>query len=71
MMMDFPADTLGPVSTQAIEERLVQAIGVPKDKVVNVENSKHCQYLIIEVDHSVDVESLNVNTLALVYPAST
>ena len=71
MMMDFPADTLDPVSTQAIEERLVQAIGVPKDKIVNVEGSKHCQYLIIEVDHSVDVESLNVNTLALVYPAST
>ena len=71
MLMDFPADTLGPVSTQAIEERVAQAIGVPKDRVVNVECAKHCQYLVIEVDCSVDVESLEVDSLALVPPAST
>jgi predicted PhzF superfamily epimerase YddE/YHI9 len=71
MLMDFPADTLGPVSTQAIEESVAQAIGVPKDKVVNVEGAKHCQYLVIQVDHSIDVESLEVDSLALVFLAST
>ena len=71
MLMDFPADTLGPVSTQVIEERVAQAIGVPKDMVVNVEGAKHCQYIVIEVHHSVDVESLKVDTLALVGPTST
>lgn len=70
MTMDFPSDTLESVSTQAIEERLAQTIGVQKDNVVNVEYAKHCQYLVIEVNHSVDIESLKVDAFGLVRPAS-
>ena len=67
MLMDFPADTLASVQTHAIEGRIAAAIGVSKDKVVNVETAKHCQYLVIEVDQSVDIESLKVDAFALVF----
>ena len=67
MLMDFPADTLASVQTHAIEGRISAAIGVSKDKVVNVETAKHCQYLVIEVDQSVDIESLKVDAFALVF----
>jgi hypothetical protein len=64
--MDFPADTLAPVQAQPINGEVAKAIGLSKDKIVNIQASEGCQYLVIEVEQSVDIASLHIETFALV-----
>lgn len=66
MLMDFPADSFPPAQAQAINEELAAAIGLSKSEIVDIKASKDNKYLAIEVDQSVDIESLKVETFALV-----
>jgi hypothetical protein len=70
MLMDFPADSFPAARLSANNEDVAMAIGVSKDKIIDIKASKHCGYVAIEVDQSIDIESLKVETFALVIPSS-
>ena len=66
MLMDFPGDPAYPIELLATQEQLAETLGVTKDKIVNVEMSKKLEYIVIEVDPSVDIPSLKVDSQNLV-----
>jgi len=68
LVMDFPADTILAVSRPLALDIVSAAIDVSKADIVNVKASRQNGYVVIEVAESVDVESLNVDSTALVSP---
>ena len=64
--MDFPVDSSSEVQPKPDKQQVADAIGSPVDKLVNIEASKDLKYAVIEVESSVNIASLNVDTLALV-----
>lgn len=69
MLMDFPADSFPAAQANANNEDVAMTIGVSKDKIVDIKASKNCGYAVIEVDQSIDIESLKVETFSLVIPS--
>jgi hypothetical protein len=69
MLMDFPADSFPASQANANKEDVAMAIGVSKDKIVDINTSKHCGNVVIEVDQSINIESLKVETFSLVIPS--
>lgn len=68
MLMDFPADPPSSSEMRATQEQLAETLGLPKSKILNVETSKKLQYVVIELDPSVDIAAMKVDSGALVYP---
>jgi predicted PhzF superfamily epimerase YddE/YHI9 len=68
MLMDFPADPPSSSEMRATQEQLAETLGLPKSKILNVETSKKLQYVVIELDPSVDIVAMKVDSSALVYP---
>ena len=66
--MDFPADPPSSSEMTATQEQLAETLGLPKSKILNVETSKNLQYVVIELDPSVDIAAMKVDSGALVYP---
>lgn len=64
--MDFPADTVVDIKSSFALNKLSAAIGVSEEEIVNVQVSEQNKYAVVEVSESVDVESLNVDSPALV-----
>jgi hypothetical protein len=52
----------------ATQEQLAETLGLPSSKILNVEVSKKLQYVVIELDPSVDITAMKVDSGALVYP---
>ena len=68
MLMDFPADPPSSSEMTATQEQLAETLGLPSSKILNVEVSKKLQYVVIELDRSVDITAMKVDSGALVYP---
>jgi predicted PhzF superfamily epimerase YddE/YHI9 len=68
MLMDFPADPPSSSEVTATQEQLAETLGLPSSKILNVEVSKKLQYVVIELDRSVDITAMKVDSGALVYP---
>jgi predicted PhzF superfamily epimerase YddE/YHI9 len=66
IMMDFPADSAAEVRPQATNEQVAKLLGLSESDIVHVEVSNHCKYAVIEVQQSVDIASLAVDTSGLV-----
>jgi len=64
--MDFPADPPSSFQMQATHEQLAETLGLPRDKILNVEISPKLEYVVIELDPSVDIPSMKVESQALV-----
>jgi predicted PhzF superfamily epimerase YddE/YHI9 len=66
ILMDFPADSAAEVPPQATNEQVAKLLGLSESDIIHVEESNHCRYAVIEVEQSVDIASLVVDTSALV-----
>jgi predicted PhzF superfamily epimerase YddE/YHI9 len=66
LLMDFPADTVVELSNTFSLDKATAAIDVSKQDIVTVKVSEQNGYVVIEVAESVDIESLNVDSVALV-----
>ena len=65
--MDFAADEAADVQPMVEYARVAEAIGVTEVEIMHIEMSKTCGYAVIEVSQGIDVESLSVDSLALVH----
>ena len=66
MLMDFPADPPVPFKVTATTDEVAQAIDLTKEKIVNIQASKALGYVVVEIDSSIDIESLKVDSGTLV-----
>ena len=65
--MDFPADSFPEAQTTANKDEVAQAIGLSKENIIEIKASEECKYVVIEVEQSVDIQSLKVESFTLVF----
>lgn len=68
LLMDFPADAIVELPGTLSLAKVSAAIDVSRQDIANVTVSEQNGYIVIEVTEFVDIESLNVDSAALVHP---
>jgi predicted PhzF superfamily epimerase YddE/YHI9 len=65
ILMDFPANPPRPFESNSISEEVANVLGLSKSTIVNIEVAGN-GYAVIEVEQSVEIAVLDVDSSALV-----